>query len=101
MNIAVARKIVKGYKGVIDLDLSEINPMFHRELIRQHTQDIENYKKYQESLDEHMKYENTVEKIMTDKMHYDALRDRKVKEKEMEELKRLENLLYVHYKSKL
>ena len=37
--------IVNGYKGIIDLDLSLIDPKFHKDAIEQHYKDIEEYKK--------------------------------------------------------
>lgn len=77
--------IIKGYKGVIDLDLTYIDPSYHRLLIKQHRSDIENYKKYQEKIDPEMRYENTIGKIITDKEYYDKLRDIKVQKKLKEE----------------
>lgn len=53
-------KIIKGYKGVIDLDLTNVNPKLHKELIKQHYQDIEKYKIEQAKLPEKLKYENTI-----------------------------------------
>jgi hypothetical protein len=53
-------KIIKGYKGVIDLDLTNVNPKLHKELIKQHYQDIKNYKMEQANLPEKLRYENTV-----------------------------------------
>ena len=77
--------IIKGYKGVIDLDLTYIDKSYHRLLIKQHRSDIENYKKYQEKIDPEMRYENTIGKIITDKEYYDKLRDIKVQKKLKEE----------------
>lgn len=77
--------IIKGYKGVIDLDLTYIDQSYHRLLIKQHRSDIENYKKYQEKIDHEMRYENTIGKIITDKEYYDKLRDIKVQKKLKEE----------------
>ena len=55
--------IVKGYKGVIDLDLSLVSPIYRKAAIQQHYKDIEEYKKYQLSLDPQHRYENTIERI--------------------------------------
>jgi hypothetical protein len=52
--------MVKGYQGVMDLDLSGIASVNHKDLIRQHTEDIEEYKVYQCSLPIELRYENTV-----------------------------------------
>ena len=53
-------KIISGYKGVIDLDLTNVDPRLHKELIKQHYQDIENYKIEQAKLPEKFRYDNTV-----------------------------------------
>ncbi len=53
-------KIINGYKGVIDLDLTNVDPKLHKELIKQHYQDIENYKIEQAKLPEKLRYENTI-----------------------------------------
>ena len=55
--------IVKGYKGVIDLDLSLVPKIYRKSAIEQHNKDIEEYKKYQLSLKPENRYENTIEKI--------------------------------------
>ena len=53
-------KIIKGYKGIIDLDLTNVDPRLHKELIKQHYKDIENYKIEQAKLPEKLRYENTI-----------------------------------------
>jgi hypothetical protein len=78
------KKIVAGYKGVIDLDLSNIHPVYHKQLINGHKKDIEDYKLYQETLDPEFKYENTIGKIMKDKNHFDKIRDEKIEKEKME-----------------
>ncbi len=55
--------IIKGYKGVIDLDLSLVSPIHRKGAIEQHYKDIEEYKKYQLSLEPQYRYENTIERI--------------------------------------
>ena len=66
---------IDGFKGIMALDLDKVPRIYHDILIKQHKQDIENYKKYQESLPEELRYDNTVGKIITDKEYYDKLRD--------------------------
>lgn len=92
------KKIIKGYKGILDLDLSQINPVFHNELIKQHYNDIESYKDYQKSLPDEMKYENTIEKIIKNKIYCDSIRDEKIYNARKKENERLQNLLEVYYK---
>lgn len=55
--------IVKGYKGVIDLDLSLVPKSYIKFAIAQHYKDIEEYKKYQRTLKPEHRYENTIERI--------------------------------------
>lgn len=54
------KNIIKGYKGVMDLDLSNINSQFHKSLIEQHYKDIELYKIEQSKLKDELKYDNGV-----------------------------------------
>ena len=54
------QKIIKGYKGIMDLDLTNVNLIFHKELIQQHYRDIELYKVEQEKLKDELKYDNGV-----------------------------------------
>ena len=77
--------IVKGYKGIIDLDLTNIHPVYHNILIKQHKQDIENYKKYQESLEPELRYDNAIGKIIKDREYYNKLRDFYASEKKKQE----------------
>ena len=37
--------IIKGYNGIMDLDLNLIPKIYHKEVIKQHYLDIDNYKK--------------------------------------------------------
>ena len=52
--------IIKGYKGIMDLDLSTIPPSFHKETVAQHIKDIQEYKMDQLSRPERLRYENTI-----------------------------------------
>ena len=89
----MARRIIPGYKGVLDLDLSEIHPVIHESLINQHKKDIEDYKKYQESIPIHLRYDNTIQKIKDDKIFYDKIRDAKLEKKKKEENIRFQEML--------
>lgn len=55
--------IIKGYKGIIDLDLSLVPKIYIKAAIEQHYKDIEEYKKYQLTLKPENRYENTIERI--------------------------------------
>jgi len=52
--------IIKGYNGIMDLDLTNIPKHFHKELIELHYKDITDYKKEQAKLKPHLRYENTI-----------------------------------------
>ena len=41
--------IVSGYKGIMPLDLTHVDPKYHKVLINQHSADISDYKIYQNS----------------------------------------------------
>ena len=55
--------IIKGYKGIMDLDLSLVPDKFIKIAIDQHEKDIKEYALYQSSLKPQFQYENTVERI--------------------------------------
>ena len=83
---------IDGFKGVMALDLDKVPRIYHDVLIKQHKQDIVNYKKYQAALPEELRYENNVGKILTDKEYYDKLRDSKVDMKIKEDNQRFKEL---------
>jgi len=62
-------KIIKGYKGIMPLDLTNVDKAFHKTLIEQHEIDILNYKKEQYKLEEKDRYDNTIGKALI-KMEY-------------------------------
>jgi len=66
------RKIIKGYKGVMDLDLTNVDPKFHKVLINQHYTDIDEYKKYQSSIKNEQRYDNTVGLALS-KLNYENM----------------------------
>jgi len=80
-------KKIEGYKGIMELDLSGVHPIYHDIIIKQHKKDILMYKEYQSKLAPEMRYENTIEKIIKDKKFYDNIRDMKaaIKKKEQDE----------------
>ena len=51
---------IKGYNGIMDLDLTNIPEEFHKELVDLHMKDIEQYKLEQLSRPKNCRYENTV-----------------------------------------
>jgi len=56
--------INEGYKGVMDLDLNLVDPWFHEIAVKQHYQDINQYKMEQSELRPELRYENTVQRVL-------------------------------------
>tara|TARA_B100000900_G_C20509338_1_gene687294 strand:- start:358 stop:603 length:246 start_codon:yes stop_codon:yes gene_type:complete len=65
----MSKKIIKGYKGIMDLDLTNVDPVYHKTIIEQHYKDIDNYKLEQAKLKPSKRYENTVG-LAKEKMEY-------------------------------
>lgn len=77
--------IVKGHKGVMDLDLDLVPKGFWKEAVKQHNQDIIDYNMEQDKLPETRRYENTIlrikklheiDKKASEKREYDKLKER-------------------------
>ena len=56
--------IVSGYKGIMPLDLTHIDPKYHKVLINQHTADKIEYNIYQQSLKPELQYENSIQRVL-------------------------------------
>ena len=89
--------IIKGYKGIMDLDLRNVDKELHETLIQQHYQDIKLYKKEQAERPKHLRYENTILRI--EKIHqidYKPIlkRNEEQKQKQFEEDKRRMEIYY-------
>ena len=69
---------IKGYKGVMDLDLSLVPKEYIKVAIDQHYKDIIEYKKYQSALKPQHRYENTVERIKKNIEDWEARRAERV-----------------------
>lgn len=92
--------IIPGYKGIMDLDLTNVDPQLHKIMIDQHYKDIDTYKIEQSKLKPSQRYENTIERIH--KMHKyenDMLilrKENKKKEQDMKDKSMME--IYNKYK---
>tara|TARA_B100001093_G_C26576424_1_gene905235 strand:- start:159 stop:401 length:243 start_codon:yes stop_codon:yes gene_type:complete len=73
-------KIIKGYNGIMDLDLTNVDSKLHKTMINQHYKDIEEYKIEQAKLKPEQRYENTIKKAYQ-KIEY---------EKRMQYIRRIE-----------
>lgn len=82
------QNIIPGYNGIMDLDLTNIDPKFHHEIINLHFQEIEEYKKEQLQRPKHIRYENCVKRIL-DQLNRDReiikKRENNKKNKQLEE----------------
>jgi len=52
--------IIKGYNGIMDLDLTDVPEKLHKEMIKQHQKDITDYRIEQAKMPARLRYENTV-----------------------------------------
>lgn len=57
------REIIPGYKGIMDLDLTNIQEEYKADAVKQHYREIKEYKKEQQERPPHLRYENTIERI--------------------------------------
>lgn len=84
-------KIIPGYNGIIPLDLTHVDPKYHKEMIRVHLNDIETYKKEQSKLPERLRYENSIlriQKQLTYERYLEKVRiDREENEKRQKYIK--------------
>ena len=69
--------IIKGYKGVMDLDLTFVDPFFHKIMIEQHKKDIVNYKSEQLKLRPEQRYENSIGKALDSIKYHNKLMSRR------------------------
>ena len=80
--------IVKGYKGIMDLDLTRVPTELKNQMIDQHYKDIDIYNIEQSLLEPRLRYENTVERIeMTHKKTQSLI----LKRLKLQEEKRLQH----------
>lgn len=93
--------IIKGYKGVMDLDLSQIDPREHQHLIGQHKKDISDYKEYQSRLSIENRYENTIGKVLENWKTYDEIQEKKNEILHKIQNDKFEHILQVYKVNKL
>ena len=88
--------VIKGYKGIMDLNLTNIDPTHHKSLIKQHKKDILNYKRYQENLPEELRYENTIGKIEKDREYFFEKKELELQQKKLEEDNKFRQIIEIH-----
>lgn len=92
--------IIKGYNGIMDLDLSAIDPKFHNEVRKQHLAEIKEYKLYQRSLPSRLRYENSTAKALkTLKLDRDAARTKQLK-RDKEQNEKDQRFIDIHNRAK-
>ena len=69
--------IVEGYKGIMDLDLTNIPKIHHTEMVRKHHEEIEEYKMEQEKLPERLRYDNVV--LKAQKLHENDAKEQRIR----------------------
>ncbi len=57
------KNIIPGYHGIMDLDVSNIDPIYMKQAIEQHYNDIKIYTMEQSKLKSEYRYENTVQRV--------------------------------------
>ena len=55
--------IIAGYKGIMELDLTDVREELKKELALQHQKDIDEYKAEQYKLVPRLRYENTIDRV--------------------------------------
>lgn len=80
--------IVKGYNGIMDLDLTLVPTELKKQMIDQHNKDIDNYKIEQSLLEPRLRYENTVERIQ---LSHEKFQEIILKRLKLQEEKRLQH----------
>lgn len=79
--------IVPGYKGVMELDLTIVDPKYHKDVITQHHKDIDDYKCREKTLKPNMRYENTILKIEKIQQRERKILDQQLNEKRLQQKK--------------
>ena len=100
--------IVKGYKGIMDLDLSSIDPKFHKEVVTQHMKDIDEYKREQRERPAKLRYDTAImhahniielDRRAAEQLRKDAIHLQNQKDKQREDIiKRIEELKKIYNK---
>ena len=98
MNKNTDTNIIAGYKGIMDLDLTNVPEYNKKIIIDQHYEDIKNYKIEQNSLPSRLRYENTIERIQKQHGLEDMIRKKKLLKLSEEQIKH--NEMYNNSKKK-
>ena len=92
------KEIVDGYKGIMELDLTDIPENFKKIIVGQHEKDIDNYKAEQYKLKPNLRYENTVERIQKREEYEKKIQKQQIYIQLQEQIKRNEMYNDLHKK---
>jgi|TARA_B110000967_G_C18815229_1_gene525773 hypothetical protein len=92
------KEIVDGYKGIMELDLTDIPENFKKIIVEQHEKDIDNYKAEQYKLKPNLRYENTVERIQKREEYEKKIQKQQIYIQLQEQIKRNEMYNDLHKK---
>ena len=90
--------IIEGYLGIMPLDLTNVDPKYHKTMINQHKKDIEEYKLEQDKLPLKLRYENCIGRVHKQLEHEKFLHDLRIKKHLKEQDKKYELLLKLYSK---
>lgn len=85
-NHNINKDIIKGYNGIMDLDLTYVPEELKKTMIDQHYKDIDNYKNEQNVLEPRLRYENTIERVQKSLEKTEALILKRLKAREAKQL---------------
>lgn len=80
---------MNGYKGIMALNLSSVDPKFHKELIQLHQADIKEYKLDQAKRKPKDRYDNSVGRVLKNIEYDNMLRIKRMKKNEEERIKHI------------
>ena len=81
--------IVEGYKGIMDLDLTNVREDLKKELAKQHQKDIDEYKGEQNKLEPRLRYENTIDRVQQIHRRDELAQKKRKEEDDAQQLERM------------
>ena len=81
--------IIAGYKGIMELDLTDVREELKKELAKQHQKDIYEYKWEQLKLEPRLRYENTIERVQHIHRKDELFQKKRMEQQNEQELERI------------
>ncbi len=82
--------IVAGYKGIMDLDLTNVREDLKKELAKQHQKDIDEYKGEQNKLEPRLRYENTIGRVQQIHRRDELAQKKRLEQQNKQDLERIQ-----------